>query len=56
MAPEVILHSVVVEQGVVHVKQEHNFTGGCHRYHAMACRFMHLDPSLTSFLIMHPDS
>jgi hypothetical protein len=30
MVPEVILNAVVVEHGVVHVKQEHNFTWGCH--------------------------
>jgi hypothetical protein len=36
MVPEVILHAVIVQQGVVHVKQEHNFTGGCHRCRAGA--------------------
>jgi len=29
MVPDVILQAVVVEQGVVHVKQEHDFWGGC---------------------------
>ncbi|MGC1404858.1 MAG: hypothetical protein WA974_18270, partial [Thermodesulfobacteriota bacterium] len=30
MILEVILHAVVIEQGVVQVKKEHHFTGGYH--------------------------